>query len=84
IQNQIKQKLQEHYFVQDYFKNIESLLKNREKIIPFIGAGLSMPFGVPNWAGLLKKLGKNFSKERQRETYEEDFIESGDYLGALD
>ncbi|WHY84637.1 SIR2 family protein [Neobacillus novalis] len=84
IRNMMKNVLQEHYLVWDYKKNLDMLKKEKDLLIPFIGAGLSMPFGLPNWGGLLELLSEeNLPKLHQKEAYKE-IMELGDYLEALD
>jgi HAD superfamily phosphoserine phosphatase-like hydrolase len=38
--------------------NLRLLLSNIEKVVPFVGAGLSTDFGYPGWVGLLSDLAK--------------------------
>jgi hypothetical protein len=43
--------------------NIEDLKKDylADKVVPFIGAGLSVPFKVPTWKSLIEEITKKYA-----------------------
>ncbi|BDC48718.1 hypothetical protein F183_A10340 [Bryobacterales bacterium F-183] len=45
--------------IADNQKNLRELELQRSSIVPFVGAGLSIPFGYPNWKDLLLGLAPN-------------------------
>ncbi|MFB5545990.1 SIR2 family protein [Bacillus cereus] len=61
---------------------IELLKEQKQFIIPFYGAGLSMPLGFPSWGKMLTDLGV-YLEEPMRPTYDV-YIKKGDYLKALE
>lgn len=40
----------------DNKRNLQALEQHRTRLVPFVGAGLSIPLGYPSWANLLKSL----------------------------
>lgn len=42
-----------HYLIEIYKRNLTSLEENKAYLIPFYGAGLSVPLGYPSWGGML-------------------------------
>ena len=40
----------------DNKSNLQALEQHRTRLVPFVGAGLSMPYGYPNWSELLRSL----------------------------
>ncbi|MBP2080115.1 SIR2 family protein [Oceanobacillus polygoni] len=64
-----------------YIQNLERLKSKTRKLIPFIGAGVSVPFNLPDWGDLLLKLNKGLNPTDQ-EMYEY-LIKEGDYFRAL-
>lgn len=68
------------YLMPAYTQNLERL-KRKLNIIPFLGAGVSIPFNLPSWKALLLefKKGMNSSDESLYIRY----LESGDYMKAL-
>ncbi|RST77733.1 hypothetical protein D4T97_001920 [Siminovitchia acidinfaciens] len=74
--NQLKK-----YLIEDYRHNLDRLKNRTHKLIPFLGAGVSIPFNLPNWGELLLELDKGLS-DTNKEKYTE-LIEQGDYLRAL-
>lgn len=61
---------------------IESLKEQKQFIIPFYGAGLSIPLGFPSWGKMLADLGVHLAGP-MRPAYE-SYIDGGDYLKALE
>ncbi|WP_404427162.1 SIR2 family protein [Ureibacillus chungkukjangi] len=59
----------------------ESLIK--EKVIPFVGAGVSMPLGLPNWQGLIKICSDGLVG-RDKKEFEELLDNNGDIFAAID
>lgn len=53
-------------------------------LVPFIGAGLSVPFQIPTWGDLIKDLTDKYAeKEFIKQAVEED-LNNHDYWGAID
>lgn len=67
--------------------NLEALKKDYhdDKVVPFIGAGLSAPFCIPTWGELIKELAKKHSVGKKEFIQEVvDFhLEKRDYWGAI-
>ncbi|PGM59904.1 SIR2 family protein [Bacillus sp. AFS053548] len=74
--NQLKQ-----YLFDDFYINLTKLKENSHRIIPFVGAGVSVPFKLPNWGQLLQGLEKGLIDENKIQYNK--LIERGDYLRAL-
>ncbi|WP_449600280.1 hypothetical protein [Paenibacillus sp. Marseille-Q9583] len=34
---------------------------NEDRIVPFIGAGLSIPFNVPDWGSLIREIAEKYA-----------------------
>ncbi|ETT77488.1 hypothetical protein C173_03194 [Paenibacillus sp. FSL R7-277] len=83
IVSYISMKDEQKYFMPELQRNFENLKKDIDTIIPFLGAGVSIPLGLPNWENLLKNFYEYFPKEHLKEVYR-DFIDEGDFFGALD
>lgn len=56
---------------------------NSKKIIPFIGAGLSIPFNLKSWDDLISELKESFLKESLWPAIDED-LNLGEYQEAID
>lgn len=41
------------YLQEEYMDNYLLLKENVDKIVPFLGAGVSKPLGLPDWYGLI-------------------------------
>ncbi|AKG35633.1 SIR2 family protein [Paenibacillus durus] len=74
---------EEKYLMQELIKNFESLAKEIDEVIPFLGAGVSTPLKLPNWEGLLKRFEEHLPQNFQREAYK-DFINKGNFFGGLE
>lgn len=46
--------------------------------IPFIGSGMSVPFGFPDWSNFLSKVIDNFLESSEKQTYI-DLLEKGNF-----
>jgi hypothetical protein len=57
---------------------IRSLLKN-ERLIPFIGAGLSKNLGLPNWEGLIQILADDLDLSPREFDIKGDFLQFAEY-----
>ncbi|WP_041808142.1 SIR2 family NAD-dependent protein deacylase [Evansella cellulosilytica] len=79
----LKEKEEERYFKHEFLDNLKRLKEASNRIIPFIGAGLSLPFGIPNWRGLIERLSPSFEKNYQNEMFD-DLMDSGDFMEALE
>lgn len=53
---EIVQYFEDKYLLKEYQQNFDLVKNERSKIIPFIGSGLSVPLGLPNWTQLLENL----------------------------
>ncbi|APO47185.1 hypothetical protein BS614_26125 [Paenibacillus xylanexedens] len=82
LKQSIKEYQRKKYFYAPTYDNLQDLKEEQKNLVPFIGAGLSVPLGLPNWTQLLKELAPKFPEEHQRLTYLE-YTESGDLLKAL-
>ncbi|WP_232324422.1 SIR2 family NAD-dependent protein deacylase [Bacillus sp. 275] len=69
--------------IDDHFLGIFYELKDTiDTIIPFLGAGTSLPLGLDNWPNLLRGMGGSL-KQQDRDFFDKR-INKGDYLGAID
>ena len=66
-------------------QNLELLLKYLDRLVPFVGAGLSFDFGYPSWSGLLKALADRACLRPQIDSLlaEYQFEEAAEILAAL-
>ncbi|HIE6633200.1 TPA: SIR2 family protein [Bacillus luti] len=71
----------DQYLMEDYVVNLEQLMKRKTNLIPFMGSGLSVPFNLPDWKGMLKGFSSYLKKGY--EGYYNDKLEEGDYFEAL-
>ncbi len=71
------------YIQEEYMGNYLLLKERVNKLVPFLGAGISMPLGLPSWSGLIWNLKESLSTSDEKEEFDE-LIDSGDFLGALD
>ncbi|GKS13532.1 hypothetical protein YDYSY3_45320 [Paenibacillus chitinolyticus] len=83
LRSELVKFFEDKYLLKEYQQNFDLVKEERTKIVPFIGSGLSVPLGLPNWKQLLEKLSPMFSKEYHKEAYK-DYTEQGDLLEALD
>lgn len=60
------------------FRKLQEIY-NRGKVIPFVGAGLSMPSGYPGWTGFLRKV---LTETRVDTDTFEKMLENGEYEEA--
>lgn len=57
---------------------------NNKNVVPFIGAGLSVPFGIPTWGDLIQEITKKHSVDKKFIQEVIDFdLEKRDYWGAI-
>lgn len=71
------------YLQEEYMDNYLLLKENVDKIVPFLGAGVSKPLGLPDWYGLIWGMKEKLHTAIDKE-YCEGLINSGDFLGAVD
>jgi hypothetical protein len=83
LRSEFAQYFEEKYLLKEYQQNFETVKEERTKIVPFIGSGLSVPLGLPNWKVLLEKLSSGLPNEHQKAMYLE-YTNQGDLLEALD
>jgi hypothetical protein len=71
----------EKYVMEEFKIHLEQLTKRKDKLIPFMGSGLSVPFNLPNWKGMLKGFEEYVKKGY--EGYYLDKLDEGDFFEAL-
>jgi len=81
ILSEVEENQFNEYLLDEYRKNFTNLKKNRQRIIPFIGAGLSLPFNLPNWQEMLLTM-KDYLTGVKREYFVE-LVMDGDYMEAF-
>lgn len=69
--------------------NLEQLKDaySENKVVPFIGAGLSVPFKIPTWGDLIREITDKYAKEKIEvllKSAVDWHLESNDYWGAID
>ena len=69
--------------------HLEDLCKDYHdnKIVPFIGAGLSVPFKVPGWADLIREIANKYAGDKELAFVKlvvEKELERNDYWHAID
>lgn len=64
----------------DNFKHLKSELIN---IVPFLGSGVSIPLGLPNWTGLISKMESGLTNHSDIEQFRE-YLKEGDIFNAID
>lgn len=69
------------YLIEDFKPNLERLKNDTHRLIPFLGAGVSIPFKLPDWSELLLEF-KTELAELNQQKYG-DLISDGNYLRAL-
>lgn len=65
---------------EEFLPNFTLLRANKTNLIPFLGAGVSTPFGLPSWGDMFRQINTYISSDR-REVFDE-LINEGDYFGA--
>jgi len=71
------------YFMPELYRNYDNLVNEIDSVVPFLGSGISMPFNMPNWEGLLRGLEEFLSEEFHKKYYNE-LISEGSYFEAFD
>jgi hypothetical protein len=64
-------------------KRLRELYK-KNKLVPFTGAGLSMPFNIPSWTNLLKYLNEELIDDEDINDMIKGDIAKGEYWNAMD
>jgi len=82
LRSELVKFFEDKYLLKEYQQNFDLVKEERTKVVPFVGSGLSVPLGLPNWKQLLEKLSPMFSKEYHKEAYK-DYTGQGDLLEAL-
>jgi NAD-dependent SIR2 family protein deacetylase len=65
-----------------YIPNLKQLKKDLDKIVPFLGSGISIPLGLPSWTGLISQLKDGLVNEGDIRQFEK-YLESGDVFNAV-
>lgn len=60
----------------EYYTVLKQLKKNFANVIPFLGAGISIPAGLPSWPQIIKDM----SEDNNRIDRINDQLEQGEYL----
>lgn len=76
-----KENILKNYLMDGFKLNLDELISLKDRVVPFIGSGLSTPFNLPSWGGMLIDLKDHLQESRWN--YYEELIEEGDYLEAL-
>ena len=67
----------------EYLANFEKLKSELDKIVPFLGSGISIPLGLPNWTGLISKMESGLTDPSDIEQFRE-YLDGGDIFNAID
>lgn len=64
--------------------NLEKLRSayNENKLVPFIGAGLAIPFKIPSWGNLIKDIADTYIDDPLIPAVH-NYVQKGDYWGAI-
>ncbi|RPK27842.1 SIR2 family NAD-dependent protein deacylase [Paenibacillus xylanexedens] len=71
------------YFIPELYRNYDNLINEIDNVVPFLGSGISMPFNLPNWEGLLRRL-EDFLPEEFHKKYYNELVTEGSYFEAFD
>jgi len=66
-----------------YLENFKQLKINLNNVVPFLGSGVSIPLGLPNWTGLISKMETGLPNPSDVEQFKE-YLKDGDIFNALD
>ncbi|UTI43738.1 SIR2 family protein [Niallia sp. RD1] len=66
-----------------YLENFRQLKINLNNVVPFLGSGVSIPLGLPNWTGLISKMETGLPNPDDVEQFK-DYLKVGDIFNALD
>lgn len=83
ISGELNEEAINKYVMTGFRRNLNSLIENKSHLIPFFGAGLSVPLGYPSWKGLLILLKDSIEVDHERASYQ-GMIDRGDFLKALE
>ncbi|MCU4842060.1 SIR2 family NAD-dependent protein deacylase [Bacillus thuringiensis] len=81
--NMEQEEILKNYLQEEYIDNYNLLSDKINKIVPFLGSGVSIPLGLPDWGGLIWKMKEKLPKQDDQD-YFETLMNKGDFLGALD
>lgn len=62
---------------------LDQIRRNRQNIVPFIGAGVSAAYGYPTWKELLEELAVDYLKPDERENLDDDAVNLLDYAQKI-
>ncbi|MEM7037554.1 MAG: hypothetical protein AAF570_11290, partial [Bacteroidota bacterium] len=72
--------LSQLYYNKNALYDLKEQVHSSRRVIPFVGAGLSIPYGYPRWGNLLRKLAEN----RNFQTKVEALLEANLYEYAAE
>ncbi|PEF75624.1 SIR2 family protein [Bacillus pseudomycoides] len=81
--NMEQEEVLKKYLQEEYIDNYNLLIEKINKIVPFLGSGVSIPLGLPDWGGLIWEMKEKLSRQEDQE-YFETLMKQGDFLSALD
>lgn len=61
---------------------LEEIRRNKRRLVPFLGAGISVPLGLPSWRTLIETISSNLSESSRIKI--KDCLDKGDYLSCFD
>ncbi|WP_260503496.1 SIR2 family protein [Bacillus cereus] len=69
------------YVSEDYKLNLQALVGDSTRIVPFLGAGISVPLGLPDWKGLLECFDSGLHGDDKYQY--QKLVKKGSYLRAI-
>ncbi|QWI73168.1 SIR2 family protein (plasmid) [Bacillus mycoides] len=81
--NMKQEEILKNYLQEEYMDNYTLLSEKIDKLVPFLGSGVSIPLGLPDWKGLIWGMKEKLSAKNDQD-YFENLIHRGDFLGSLE
>lgn len=81
--NMKQEEILKNFLQEEYMDNYTLLSEKIDKLVPFLGSGVSIPLGLPDWKGLIGGMKEKLSSKNDQD-YFEVLIHRGDLLGALE
>lgn len=78
----IKEEIFNEFVPTEYKLNFKKLKENLSSVVPFIGSGVSIPLGLPNWIGLIELMKEGLTEDDRSQF--QSYLDSGDVFSALD